>query len=114
MELKRARPTHPRGLLQVVPAQRVVQVEADHVAVRQAEVFAHCGGVRGDEALRARGQNNTRRAEMTLTDSNKDGTGISARTGLCCGTARHTHTVSARSRFNQIRIRNNRTGNARK
>lgn len=47
--------------------------------------------MRGDEALRARGQNCTRRAEMTLTDSNGDGTRIRTRTGLCCGTAGHTH-----------------------
>lgn len=33
--------THPAGLLQMVAAERVVQVEPDHIAVRQAEVFAH-------------------------------------------------------------------------
>lgn len=35
--------THPGGLLQMVATERVVQVEADHVAVRQTKVFAHCG-----------------------------------------------------------------------
>lgn len=35
--------THPAGLLQMVAAERVVQVEPDHIAVRQAEVFAHGG-----------------------------------------------------------------------
>lgn len=35
--------THPGGLLQMVATQRVVQVEADHVAFRQTKVFAHCG-----------------------------------------------------------------------
>lgn len=35
--------THPGGLLQMVAAESVVQVEADNIAVRQAEVLAHCG-----------------------------------------------------------------------
>lgn len=34
--------THPGGLLQMVAAQRVVQVKTDNITVRQAEVFAHC------------------------------------------------------------------------
>lgn len=35
--------THPGGLLQMVATERVVQVEADNIAVRQAKVFAHRG-----------------------------------------------------------------------
>lgn len=38
----RATHTHPGGLLQMVAAERVVQVEADNITVGQAEVFAHC------------------------------------------------------------------------
>ena len=41
MEMGSRPRTHPGRLLQVVPTQRVVEVEADHVAVGEAEIVAH-------------------------------------------------------------------------
>jgi len=40
--------THPGGLLQIVSTERVVQIKADHITVRQREVFAHCTACRGN------------------------------------------------------------------
>lgn len=35
----------------MIATERVVQVESDNIAVRQAEVFAHCGCRSGAERL---------------------------------------------------------------
>lgn len=43
--------THPCALREVVPAERVVQIEAHHVAVSQGELLLHC---RTDTAAKGR------------------------------------------------------------
>lgn len=38
--------THPGGLLQIVSTERVVQIKANHITLRQREVFTHCTAFR--------------------------------------------------------------------
>ncbi len=40
--MRDASATHPGGLLQIVSTERVVQIKANYITLRQREVFAHC------------------------------------------------------------------------
>lgn len=78
--------THPGGLLQMVATERVVQVEADNIAVRQTKVFAHCGQscrrrLTGPYRLLLAHVRDTA-ADMSMSHC------VTARTGLRCVNAR--------------------------
>lgn len=78
--------THPGGLLQMVATERVVQVEADNIAVRQTKVFAHCG-----QNCRRRLTGPYRLLHAHVRDTAADMSMshcVTARTGLCCVNAR--------------------------
>lgn len=101
----RATHTHPGGLLQMVAAERVVQVEADNITVRQAEVFAHGSRRWGNcresapeptvtvHTLTCAQQHNTTDVSMSLTDGG-DGTAVRRCSLLVYGTAKTVHRVS--------------------